>query len=92
MGSKIGLCTIYKSDSGYNRETATWYTSSEPKFVLFELLLNNYCAIMVEDKKTLENPINFTYRLLTEEHTELYKLAISAASDIHGILKYNGYF
>lgn len=51
MGSKIGLCTIYKSDSGYNRETATWYTSSEPKFVLFELLLNNYCAIMVEDKK-----------------------------------------
>lgn len=92
MGSKIGLCTIYKSDSGYNRETATWYTSSEPKFVLFELLLNNYCAIMVEDKKTLEKPINYTYRLLTVEHVELYKLAISAASDIHGILKYNGYF
>ena len=92
MGSKIGLYTIYKNGSGCNRETATWYTSSEPKFVLFELLLNNYCAVMIEDKKSLEKQTNCTYQLLTVERAELYKFAISAASDIHGILKYNGHF
>ncbi len=92
MGSKIGLYTIYKNGSGYNRETATWYTSSEPKFVLFELLLNNYCAVMIEDKKSLEKQTNYTYRLLTVERVELYKLGISAASDIQSIMKYNNHF
>lgn len=92
MGSKIGLYTIYKSDSGYNREIATWYTSSEPKFVLFELLLNNYCAVMIEDKKSLEKPTNCTYQLLTVERVELYKLGIASASDIQSILKYNNHF
>lgn len=92
MGSKIGLYTIYKSDSGYNREIATWYTSSEPKFVLFELLLNNYCAVMIEDKKSLEKQTNCTYQLLTVERVELYELGIAAASDIQSILKYNNHF
>ena len=92
MGSKIGLYTIYKSENGYNRKTATWYTSSEPKFVLFELLLNNYCAVMIEDKKSLEKQTNYTYQLLTVERVELYKLGITTASDIHSILKYNSSF
>ena len=92
MGSKIGLYTIYKNGSGYNRETATWYTSSEPKFALFELLLNNYCAVMIEDKKSLEKQTNCTYQLLTVERVELYKLGITTAYDIQNILKYNNHF
>ncbi len=92
MGSKIRLYTIYKSGSACNRETATWYTSSEPKFALFELLLNNYCAVMIEDKKSLEKQTNCTYQLLTVERAELYKLGIVAASDIQSILKYNNHF
>lgn len=92
MGSKIGLYTIYKNGSGCNRETTTWYTSSEPKFVLFELLLNNYCAVMIEDKKSLEKQTNCTYQLLTVERVGLYELGIAAASDIQSILKYNNHF
>ena len=92
MGSKIGLYTIYKNGSGCNRETATWYTSSEPKFVLFELLLNNYCSVLIEDKKSLEKQTNHTYQLLTVERVDLYKLGIASASDIHSILKHNNHF